>query len=81
MRIKMEWKWERLDDNTSRVKVIGGWLVHRHRREDWGKSVAMSESMLFIPDRDHEWIIVAPIEEKIPAKSAGSDWESPKAKD
>ena len=57
----MEWKWERLDDRTSRAKVPGGWLVN-HRSsasvsDMGGSSVSIGDSMCFIPDPNHEWTI------------------------
>lgn len=70
MRKKLEWEWESLDESTQRAKVIGGWLVLRLGATDVekGKSgkIIFRESMTFVPDRDHDWIIMAKkvIEEK-----------------
>lgn len=65
MRKKIEWLWEKLDENTFRAKVIGGWLIlHTNhivitdsKKRD---GVSQSESMTFVCDRDHEWVIVEP---------------------
>jgi hypothetical protein len=54
MRTRIEWLWEPLDDETSRSKVYGGWLICH-------KSSVKSESMVFMPDRDHVWNIMPPI--------------------
>ena len=59
MRMKLQWKWERLDNNTIRAKVIGGWILcHYSTRMIKQNLEETSESMSFIPDRDHEWIIL-----------------------
>ncbi len=52
MRKRFEWQWEKLDKNTKRAKVIRGWLVHT--------SGGKSETMVFVPDLDHEWHILPP---------------------
>jgi len=66
---KMQWNWERLDANTYRAKVIGGWIVlHCGGANSCSdtlssaelKKLPLSESMVFMPDRDHEWTIVTP---------------------
>jgi hypothetical protein len=63
MRKKIEWKWEILDwfkddegnsTTTARCKVIGGWIVHHA----FTKKNAVSESMQFVSDKDHEWHIL-----------------------
>jgi len=68
MRKKLEWEWETLDECTQRAKVIGGWLVMRLGAVDIekNKKVQFRESLVFIPDRDHDWIIVTKkvVEEK-----------------
>lgn len=61
MRKKMKFEWELLngsgEDNsgisTTRARVIGGWVV---KDLNWTPS-STSSSMVFIPDRDHEWEI------------------------
>ena len=56
MRKKIEWQWEILDKWNSRVKVMGGWLVHtirEHRNR-------ISTSMVFVPDSEHGWMITFP---------------------
>lgn len=66
MRKRIEWEWEKLDTNTFRAKVIGGWIIRCIggflRNEvvsvKEAKNLSMSESMTFIPDRDHEWHIL-----------------------
>ncbi len=63
MRKKFEFEWERIDfqeeENiyyfaTYRAKVIGGWIVRTF--DVTYKTKSSSESMVFIADRDHEWI-------------------------
>jgi hypothetical protein len=64
MRKKIEWEWEKLDDSTWRVKVIGGWLVLHVNQiivtDAKKREIEQRESMVFISDRDHEWTVVAP---------------------
>lgn len=65
MRTRLKWEWEKLgfhsDDGicgveTNRAKVIGGWLV---RTVAWNQpDKAQSESMVFIPDKEHQWVII-----------------------
>lgn len=70
MRKKIEWQsevLERLDEGRMQIvryKTIGGWIV-RSVTSDL-KLKILSESMIFIADRDHEWHIVKPIEETTP---------------
>lgn len=56
----MPWNFEELhrndNDSALRVKVIGGWIVLHH---SWLNG-AMSESMTFVPDIDHQWKITEP---------------------
>lgn len=77
MRKKIEWSWEKLDENTYRAKVIGGWMV-MHVTVDRKKMASFSESLAFIPDRDHEWTIVLPIVEETPKPRIDPrDFEAP----
>lgn len=86
MRKKIEWQWEKLDENTLRAKVIGGWLVNYMITIDneKGKDIGISQSMQFVADRDHEWAI-APVFNPSDAgkpqtpKVNAADFESPKA--
>jgi hypothetical protein len=53
---KIVWEWEMIDPTTSRVKVIGGWLI---------KSGVITKNsaavdLLFIVDQHHEWYPTAP---------------------
>ncbi|NTU49532.1 MAG: hypothetical protein HGA87_01315 [Desulfobulbaceae bacterium] len=56
-------KWEDITKTTSRMKVIGGWIVLHKSRRDIEQTYAgiiatsISESMVFIPDPNHEWRI------------------------
>ena len=56
--MKIEFKWQLIHgDNctyTHRAKVIGGWIINQ---STIGGYVALSESMVFIPDPNHEWEI------------------------
>lgn len=60
----MKFKFEQIDNNHQRAKVIGGWLVKAyesvtHQTEDrgmldgWDYRVAMT----FVPDEGHYWKI------------------------
>jgi hypothetical protein len=79
MRKKIEWLWERLDKDTYRAKVIGGWIV----KSGWTpEEREVDLSMIFVPDRDHEWVIVQIIkpEESAPSKLAKDFMASSPAK-
>ena len=52
MQKKISWEWEKIDENTARAKVIGGWIL-KHVE-------AKQVNLIFLADRDHEWVIVAP---------------------
>lgn len=84
---KIEWKWEKIDDNTARVKVFGGWLVlHTQTTFITGEfskktnvNINNSESMIFIPDRDYEWMPTQPIvDPEINKANLAKDYEVPK---
>jgi hypothetical protein len=58
----MKFEWEMIDNNTvdkkhfaitHRAKVIGGWIVHNATK----LPNVGSESMVFIPDPNHEWTL------------------------
>ena len=66
MRKKIEWQWEKLDDETARARVIGGWLV-LHKTHAKNNS---AESVTFVADRDHEWCVVEPYSEKVKVLSS-----------
>lgn len=75
MQKKIVWAWDQLTGNVSRAKVIGGWIVH-HRTI--GKSGITSESMVFVADRDHEWVCVEPpIEERPQAEKLAANFSRP----
>jgi len=67
MRKRIEWKWEQLDENTFRAKVRSGWLViHKSSSMIGGGKITtynLSESMQFVPDNDHQWEILPPLNE------------------
>jgi hypothetical protein len=69
MRKKLEWEWQQLDGNTYRAKVLKGWLVlHTNSISVAGNKKtesAISESMQFISDIDHEWMILPPRQEEV----------------
>jgi hypothetical protein len=80
MRKKIEWEWEYLENGfvtgTRRAKVIGGWIVHNYSHADKKRT---AESMVFVPDRDHEWAIAPKIVEKAAIKTAlAKDFDVPK---
>jgi hypothetical protein len=58
---KIEWKWEVIDEGTRRAKVFGGWIVHTHRRSDMSKTPVFDQALVFIADRDHEWLPSEPL--------------------
>lgn len=81
MRKKIEWEWEALDDCTKRAKVIGGWVLMRLGAVDVekGKKIQFRESLIFIPDRDHEWHVLPPVKaEEAPIKVSKADDFAPK---
>ncbi len=75
MRKKIEWKWEKLDDVSRRVKVIGGWLVQAEVLSNKGPCAV---STVFVADRDHEWHIIEPIEHQAAQPSVKADDFQPK---
>ncbi len=73
---KIVWEWEQIDGMTTRVKVIGGWLVRSYVLSN---KHGASESMAFLSDRDHQWHpCKPPVEEKLQASKLAADFESPK---
>jgi len=84
MRKKIEWSWERLDESTYRAKVIGGWIIlhtnHTTITDSKKRDMVQTESMQFVPDRDHEWAIAAAFnpsnKEIVKAKVNAADFES-----
>lgn len=57
MNKKIVWEWEVIDQNTKRVKVVGGWLLI-HQTLNGNKAV--SESSVFITDQHWEWKPIEP---------------------
>ena len=62
--------WEQIDAYHQRAMVFGGWLVKAfedviHNREDHGMVGGWDYriTMAFVPDPDHEWVLV-PTEKK-----------------
>lgn len=55
---KLNWEWI-ADGSTWRLKIYGGWLVHKSSSCENEESTAysQSESMCFVPDPEHKWII------------------------
>lgn len=62
---KVRWEWETIDQNTKRVKVVGGWLVIYQEISVKGHSTMTSQ---FIADSSFEWHIIHPVPEVIPVK-------------
>lgn len=54
-------EWERIDNNTQRAKVIGGWLVKTHESvyhltdTNSGDGWDWRVSMCFVPDEGYKW--------------------------
>lgn len=86
---KVVWEWEVIEDGTARVKVMGGWIVLRTKqthatgefKNKVGVNIVNSESMIFIPDKEHAWQIIPPYVDTKPAESKklAADFESPKS--
>lgn len=47
------WNWEEIDDQTSRLKVPGGWIVRTIVN-----SPPSSVHQIFVEDAHHEWLTV-----------------------
>ncbi len=54
--MKIEFKWEKLSQDTIRLKVFGGWIVYTSERDDETGNPT-GACMVFIPDSNHEWEI------------------------
>lgn len=68
---KIVWNPEFIDNETSRVRVIGGWLVRTIVKGDKGH-IAVATS--FLSDHAHQWNPISPLkEESPPAKSTVSE--------
>lgn len=56
---KINFQWEEIDrssgdfSRTYRAKVFGGWIVNSWCHNNSG----VCESMVFVPDKNHEWEI------------------------
>lgn len=57
----MKFEWEKIyvssgysTRRTWRAKIWNGWLV---KSESWDEDLGQCESMVFVPDEDHEWEI------------------------
>jgi len=77
MRTRLEWNWEQLDEGTFRAAVFGGWLIlHIKTVMIVGKNTAQiqSESMSFVPDREHSWSILKPVVESEKKPSIANDF-------
>lgn len=74
---KIEWKPEMLDENTYRVKVIGGWMLVTNLHSSKGGGVGICS--LFISDQHYEWQILEPIiDHKIAKENLAKNFESAK---
>jgi hypothetical protein len=60
--MKVLWELVCFDENaanytglqTERMAVFGGWIV---RTVTWNKTRSTSESSVFVPDAEHQWVI------------------------
>ena len=65
----IKWRWEQIDDWSSRTKVFGGWLVRIIYEEttiDHGNchtNQNYPENIIFISDPKHEWEFVTEAQE------------------
>ena len=57
--------WENIDSDTARLKVPGGWLVRYDNEvveivhgEELQSGYQWRSSMNFVPDPNHDWVIV-----------------------
>lgn len=74
---KIEWGYEKLDENNSRAKVIGGWIVTCMYANS---KVGACMSSVFIHDSGHQWNIAKPKEPEAPKPRIDpKDFEAPKA--
>ena len=59
--MKIKFEWEMVSNRSRRAKVFGGWVFHTFDQETEsdvdGNAIALSESMVFIPDVNHQWEI------------------------
>lgn len=63
----MKFEWDTIDEgyhedlgSTLRAKVFGGWVIRNTSEkpiEEDSNVYNISESMVFIPDPNHEWVI------------------------
>lgn len=69
---RTEWKLEKLDPSSNRVKVYGGWIVNQVFVDS--KEKLITATSVFVPDRESEWQVlqpktelnIVPIEKDIP---------------
>ena len=52
---KVYWELDVLDSIHSRIKVIGGWIVHAQYKTEKGQTALSS---CFVPDSNHEWFVL-----------------------
>lgn len=79
MRKRIEWDWEKVDRRTERAKVIGGWLIRSFNYKNEKSFEVTAESMVFVPDSNHDWTIVAPFNpsKPEPEKVDANEYASP----
>jgi len=57
----MKFEWENIYSDgelfTMRAKVFGGWCILNTKFEPNEIGNVISESMVFVPDPNHEWVI------------------------
>lgn len=71
---KVEFKWEQLDENTKRVKVMSGWLIVHCTK---GTKNNFTESMVFLADQHWEWQVLPPIEDpEVKKKNLANDFKA-----
>lgn len=71
---QITWEWEQIDEFTSRVKVIGGWLVV-HKRETMKGNIAMTS--VIITDQHWEWHPCAPfVDPQIKKSQIAKDFQA-----
>jgi len=60
----LKFEWETIKAlpscQTHRAKVIGGWIINQVSvlKDNRGHDQYLSDSMVFVPDPNHEWLIM-----------------------
>ena len=70
---KIVWDWENIDDTTSRVKVMGGWMI----RSVIPMKGHTAVSTMFLHDTDWQWQPIAPyVDVKVEKSNLAKDFKA-----